>query len=306
MTYGDTDFIRQVYPKAVELLAFCESRLNADGFIEGVKNDWTFIDWSDFDMTGAMSAEQILFVASYKAMNELAEAIGENAEDYVSKANAMTERLNRYFWDEEKGGYIDSYVSGKRHITRHANIFAILYGIATPEQTEKIVERVLKNDSITQITTPYFKGYELDAWAMLGEFDKVEEIILSYWGEMIKLGATTVWEEFDPTKKGIEHYGMYTDKFGKSLCHAWGAGSIYIFGKYYLGVSPTSVGYSTFKVEPHLTSLGAFEGSVPVRDGEVKVKVSEEGVSVTATVKGGTLVWQGREIPLEAGREIKI
>lgn len=305
MTYGDEDFIRQVYPQAVELIAFCESRLNADGFIEGIKNDWTFIDWSDFDMTGAMSAEQILFIAAYKAASRLAEAIGEK-DEYSAKAKELTDRVNRFYWDEEKGGFIDSYSSGKRHITRHANIFAILYGIATAEQVESIVANVLKNDGITQITTPYFKGYELDAWAMLGEFDKVEEIILSYWGEMISLGATTVWEEFDPAKKGAEHYGMYDDKFGKSLCHAWGAGSVYIFGKYYLGVSPTSAGYKTFEVKPNVTRLGGFEGRVPVRDGEVRVKATADGISVTATVSGGVLIYQGKEIALEPSKEYYI
>lgn len=304
MTYGDKEFLKEAYPRAVELLAFCESRLNADGFIEGVKNDWTFIDWSDFDMTGAMSAEQILFIAAYDAMADIADAIGEDGNGYKQKALRLTEKVNEYYWDEEKGGFIDSYSSGKRHITRHANIFAILYGIATPHQTELIVERVLKNDSITKITTPYFKGYELDAWAKLGELDRVEDAIVSYWGEMMKLGATTVWEEFDPEKKGIDHYGMYSDKFGKSLCHAWGAGSVYIFGRYYMGVYPTSAGYETFRVEP-VVRLGGFEGRVPVRDGEVRVKADSNGISVTSTVSGGTLVYKGQEYPLEINKEIR-
>ncbi len=304
MTYGDIEFLRAVYPKACELIAFCESRLNSDGFIEGIKNDWTFIDWSDFDMTGAMSAEQILFIAAYKALADIAEAIGLDGAEYRKKAEHMTEKVNRCYWDAEQGGYIDSYSSGKRHITRHANIFAILYDIATPEQISLITEKVLKNDSVTKITTPYFKGYELDAWAKLGELDTVEESILSYWGEMIKLGATTVWEEFDPEKSGIEHYGMYADKFGKSLCHAWGAGSVYIFGRYYMGVYPTSPGYETFKVEP-VFRLGGFEGSVPVRDGEVRVRVDGDVISVVSTVSGGTFVHKGKEYTLEINKEIR-
>nr|GFC72823.1 hypothetical protein [Tanacetum cinerariifolium] len=45
----------------------------------------------------------------------------------------------------------------------------------------------------------------------------------SYWGGMLDLGATSFWEEYDPAKKGAEHYSMYGRPFGKSLCHAWGA-----------------------------------------------------------------------------------
>lgn len=304
MTYGDIEFLKDIYPKAVELLDFCESRLNSDGFIEGIKNDWTFIDWSDFDMTGAMSAEQILFIAAYKAMASIASAIGKDGDIYLEKAEKLAEKVDKYYWREELGAYIDSYSSGKNHVTRHANIFAILYGIASPERTKLIKEKVLKNNSITKITTPYFKGYELDAWAMLGEFDEIENEIISYWGEMIKLGASSIWEEFDPEKSGVEHYGMYSDKFGKSLCHAWGAGSVYIFGRYYMGVYPTSPGYETFKIEP-IVRLGGFEGSVPVRDGEVRVKVSEEYISVTSTVAGGTFVHKGQEYPLKINEEIR-
>lgn len=41
---------------------------------------------------------------------------------------------------------------------------------------------------------------------------------------------------------------MYGRKFGKSLCHAWGASPIYLLGKYYLGIKPTSAGYATYLV----------------------------------------------------------
>lgn len=306
MTYGDVDFLRLTYPKAQELIGFCESRRNPDGFIEGIKNDWTFIDWSTFDKSGAMSAEQILFVAAYKAMAAISDAVGEDGKEYLDKASRLTEKVNEYYWNEELGGYIDSYSSGKQHVTRHANIFAILYDVASTEKVPIIKEKVLKNEKITKITTPYFKEYELDAWAKLGEFDEVENSIISYWGEMIKLGATTIWEEFDPSKNGIEHYEMYSDKFAKSLCHAWGAGSIYIFGKYYLGVSPTSPGYKTFRVEPNVTKLGTFEGTVPVREGTVTVKATADYVSVLSTVSGGTLVYNGKKVPIEVNKETRI
>lgn len=56
---------------------------------------------------------------------------------------------------------------------------------------------------------------------------------------MLDLGATTVWEEYNPNLSGAQHYEMYGNKYGKSLCHAWGVSPIYLLGKYYLGVTPT-------------------------------------------------------------------
>jgi len=115
----------------------------------------------------------------------------------------------------------------------------------------------------------------------------VEDMLTNYWGGMISLGAQTVWEEYNPTKSGIEHYSMYGTKFAKSLCHAWGATPIYLFGRYYLGVYATSPAYETFKVEPNLGGLGRIEGTVPVNDGTVKIYLDKEKISVFSTKAGG-------------------
>ena len=309
MTYGRREFIDRILPMARELLKFCETRIREDGFVVGAvgeyrlkTGDWTFIDWSpDLDKTGAVCAEQMLLCAAYDTMARLT---GE--ESYAEKSAALKARINEFYWREERGAFIDSFESGKENVTRHANIFAIMYGIATPEQREIILDRVLKNDDVPKITTPYFRGYELDALAMLGEFEEIERVITEYWGAMIKLGATTVWEQFDPNDNGVEHYAMYGYRYGKSLCHAWGATSIYLFGRYYLGVYPTKPGYESFRVEPNPGGLGSFEGVAPAGAGEVRVAFDGKTLRVTATVPGGTLLWEGKEYALEPNVEIVI
>ena len=46
---------------------------------------------------------------------------------YRQDYEKLTASIEKFFWDEEKGAYIDSFTSGKRNVTRHANIFAILF-----------------------------------------------------------------------------------------------------------------------------------------------------------------------------------
>ncbi|MBR4073165.1 MAG: alpha-rhamnosidase [Clostridia bacterium] len=302
--YGDFEFISRIYPKAVKLLKFCETRLNSDGFIEGIEGDWTFIDWSDIDKTGAVCAEQMLLIASYNCMAEMSGFLNIDGMIYADKGEILKKKVNEYYWNEEKGAFIDSYASGKNNVTRHANIFAVMYDIATPEQVESITKNVLKNDSITKITTPYFEGYELDVLAKIGDFSAIENMIDSYWGGMIKLGAKTVWEEFDPELEGIEHYKMYGNKYAKSLCHAWGAGSIYLFGKYYLGVSPTSVGFESFIVKPCLGGLEEISGTVPINGGSVKVFLNSKKLSVFADKSGGTLIWNNEKYEIVPNKEL--
>jgi hypothetical protein len=304
--HGGVDFLKQIYGKALELMRFCETRLNADGFIEGDPADWTFIDWSDIDKTGAVAAEQMLCIKAYEAMGKIAEILGSDGAEWLDKASKMKEKINEFFWDEEKGAFIDSYASGRRKVTRHANIFAILFGIVDEKQTESIVANVIKNDKITKITTPYFEGYELDVLAKLGDFEFIENMLDSYWGGMIRLGATTIWEGYDPSQEGARHYQMYWQRYDKSLCHAWGATPIYLFGRYYLGVYPTSSAYETFNVEPCLGGLSEIEGTVPVNGGEVKIKMNKSNLSVTATKNGGTLTVSGKSYTLKANETLNI
>lgn len=300
MTYGDKDFLRRIYPMAKELLHFVEARLNADGFLEGIGDDWTFIDWSPMDKVGAVSAEQMLLIGTYNAMARISKVLKLNdCTELCEKAKELTSKVQKYYWNEDKGAFIDSYKSGKNNVTRHANIFAVMFGIATEEQAESILQNVLKNDEITQITTPYFKGYELDVFARLGEFEAVEKVLTSYWGGMISLGAQTIWEEYDPNMNGIEHYAMYGGKFQKSLCHAWGAGPIYLFGKYYLGVKATSPGYETFEVRPNLGGLDEINGTVPINCGYVSVSLNNKKLSVKTNKSGGTLVLGGERFSLK-------
>ena len=122
----------------------------------------------------------------------------------------------------------------------------------------------------------------------------------------IDLGAKTIWEEYRPDADGIKHYAMYGDKYGKSLCHAWGAGPIYLFGRYYLGVYATGAGYETFTVEPHLGGLEEICGAVPINGGTVTVKLNKEKLSVMATKAGGTLLWKNKSYDLIPGEPVVI
>ncbi|MBN2614002.1 MAG: hypothetical protein JXB00_20765 [Bacteroidales bacterium] len=48
---------------------------------------------------------------------------------------------------------------------------------------------------------------------------------------------------------------MYGRRFGKSLCHAWGASPVYLLGRYFVGVRPTKPGYEEFEIRPVLGGL---------------------------------------------------
>jgi alpha-L-rhamnosidase len=306
MSFGDLKFVELMFDKAKTLLDYCESKVDENGFLIGKEGDWVFVDWSEIDKEGAVCAEQMLYVHTLRVMAELSALLNRDGAAYAKKAEEMARKVDEFYWDEEKGGYIDSYVSGKRSVTRHANIFAVMFDIADSARQQRILNCVLLNDQVTQITTPYFKFFELDVMCKLGQLDSTTRLMRDYWGGMIRLGATSIWELYDPTESGVQHYAMYGSRYGKSLCHAWGGGPIYLLGRYYLGVCPTSPAYETFEVAPQLGGLERIQGVVPTPNGTVSVEADARRVRVTASCPGGTLSWNGQKIALPAGETVEI
>ncbi len=262
---GDKTFITQFYPRMQSLMDYCLGRRNKDGFMEGLPGDWVFVDWADkLSKKGALSFEQLLFCRSLETMAICAKLVNDNAAaaKYEQEAAQLKTKLMATYWNPSKQAMVHSLINGAQseNVTRYTNMFAIFFDYFNQDQKAAVKQSVLLNDKIQKITTPYMRFYELEALCAMGEQKFVTKEIKDYWGGMLALGATSFWEEYNPTKKGAEHYAMYGREFGKSLCHAWGASPIYLLGKYYLGVKPTSPGYATYAIDPALGGLEWMQG----------------------------------------------
>ena len=305
---GDTKFLREIYLSMLSTMDFVMGRLDGDGLYEKRRGDWVFVDWTTyFDKdSGPMCAEQMLLCHAYDCMAKCAEVLddAEQAEKFHALAADMNEKIEARYWDEEKGAFIDDYKTGNRNVTRHANIFALLYDLTTEEKKAKIIKNVIKNPEVPPITTPYFEFFELDAMCHIGDYQYMTDMLHSYWGGMLEQGATTFWEEYFPEKSRVENYAMYGQPYDKSLCHAWSASPIYLLGKYALGVRPTAPAYATYEVKPNLMCFGSFEGKVPALDGVISVKMDKESVTVLSELDGGTLVLDGKTYPIEKNKEL--
>ncbi|MCD8202799.1 MAG: alpha-rhamnosidase [Prevotella sp.] len=311
---GDRLFLQQIYPMMQSYIDFVLNRTDKDGMVEGMAGDWVFIDWADkpMDKHGQLAFEQILFTKSLKAIAAVAEIIGdsEGCDKYRKLADDLGAKLIPYFWNDDKQALIHNRIDGKQcdSLFRYPNIFAVLFGYLSKEQQETVKRTVILNDDILKITTPYMRFYELESLCILGEHCRVLNEIKDYWGGMLKEGATTFWEKYNPDEHGAMKYAMYGRPYGKSLCHAWGASPIYLLGKYFLGVKPTSPGYEEFTVSPALGGLDWFEGSVPTPFGSVYVKMNKNAVTVKSDGGKGTLVLNGgeRTIDIPVGKEITV
>ncbi|HWJ92262.1 MAG TPA: hypothetical protein VNR87_14195 [Flavisolibacter sp.] len=300
---GDQNFIRQFYPRMQSLMDYVLSRRNADGLLEGLPGDWIFIDWAaGLSKKGEVSFEQLLLTRSLETMAICAGIVNDAAAKsrYAMLSDELKQKLFAIYWNPSKHALVHSRVNGRQtdNVTRYANMFGIFFNYFTEDQKQQVKQYVLLNDSIQKITTPYMRFYELEALCAMGEQDYVLDEMKNYWGGMLKLGATTFWEEYDPAKKGAEHYAMYGREFGKSLCHAWGASPIYLLGKYYLGVQPTAPGYAAYSIEPSLGGLQWMRGTVPTPSGNIEVYVSTKQMKIKGAAGTGMLRFKSKTKPV--------
>ncbi|MGF1925712.1 MAG: alpha-rhamnosidase, partial [Bacteroidia bacterium] len=300
---GDQQFVTEVYPRMKTLMDYINGRQNKDGLLEWMPGDWIFIDWADkLSKEGEVSFEQLLYCRSLETMALCATLAGdaEGASLYNKHAASLRTKIFDLYWNKEKHALVHSRIDGKQtdNVTRYANMFGIFFDYFTPEQKLEVKQYVLLNDKINKITTPYMRFYELEALCAMGEQPYVLKEIKSYWGGMLKLGATSFWEEYNPDKKDTEHLAMYGRPFGKSLCHAWGASPIYLLGKYYLGVKPLTAGYETYTIEPALGGLAWMEGKVPTPEGDITVYCSNKEIKVKSAVGKGKLKFNSSSRPV--------
>ena len=312
---GDPYIARQVYPRMKTLLEFALGRLDAAGRPVDRPGDWMFIDWAPeplHNTSGVTAFEQMLLVRALEATAALAKEVGaaDDANAYLARAKKLRDEIVPRYWNEEKGGLLHLMKADgslDEQLTRYPNMFGLFYGYFDEAKRARVVKDVLLNDNVLKIQTPYMRFYELESLCSLGMQETVTKEIKSYWGGMLKLGATSFWELYNPSEKGVAHYAMYGRRYGKSLCHAWGASPTYLLGKYYLGVTPTQPGFAAYEVKPNLGGLEWIEGDVPVPFGRIHVKFDKKSVSVLSDGGKGVLVLPtGQRVDIPAGREISM
>ncbi len=300
---ADSRFIAQIYPRMQTMMEYVLGRTNKNGMVEGLTGDWIFVDWAEgyMDKKGELAYEQVLFCKSLETMALCSKLAGNPIDQskYEKLAADLREKLIPAFWNETKKALVHNRLNGEQQeqVTRYANMFASFYNYLSTEQQQEIKTSVLLNDSIMKISTPYMRYYELEALCAMGEHEEVMKEIKAYWGGMIREGATSFWEKYNPADKGAQHLAMYGRPYGKSLCHAWGASPIYLLGKYYLGIQPVKAGYSEFSITPNLGGLKWMEGTVPTPNGEIKLFMDNETIKVTATEGRGYLTFTSNSKP---------
>lgn len=140
------------------------------------------------------------------------------------------------------------------------------------------------------------------ALAKEGEYDKALKLIRDYWGAMLKLGATTFWEEFKtewaenagridelvPDGKSDIHgdFGEHCyQQYRLSLCHGWASGPTPFLSEQIGGIEILEPGCKKLKVRPNPAGLDWFNISYPTPYGNVNIKYENKNGKETVEIK---------------------
>jgi len=122
-----------------------------------------------------------------------------------------------------------------------------------------------------------------------GHAQQALDELRSIWGAMLARGSTTFWEGFDERESGDEIYRFYGRPYGKSMCHAWGSGPVFMLPEILLGIKPLEDGWKSFEVDPNLLGLDWVFLTIPSRYGTIRIEV--EGNTMLLDIPSGVTAY---------------
>lgn len=201
-------------------------RLNENNIVaDGGADFWCFLDWKEG--LNKQAGGQAVLIYCLKCGIELGNMLEKNVSWLEAKLDDAVYAAKEILWDKDK----KFFVSGaEKQISYASQVWMILAGVFDRETNKDLLERLVELDLEMDMVTPYMYHNFVMAFIECGEYEEAMKHIKSYWGEMIKDGADTFWELYNPRNKKESPYGS---SIVNSYCHAWSCTPTYLFRKYF-------------------------------------------------------------------------
>lgn len=278
---GDWTYLQSQKDYLVGLLKVLISKVDASGreHLDGMR----FLDWPSNENPEAINAGlQALMVQAMKYGAELCSLLQE--PEFASTCLETEARLRK-----AAPQVIKPFLALKKKPTEPGmKQAAALLAWAGLMDANEADQKYLSQEGGHGFST-FYGYYMLRSMALAGNYSGALDIIRSYWGAMLDMGATTFWEDFNldwlpnaapidelvPAGKKDIHgdFGAFCYKgFRHSLCHGWASGPTSWLTEYVLGVEVLEPGCRVLRIVPHLADLEWVEGTFPTPKGIVKIR----------------------------------
>jgi hypothetical protein len=241
---------------------------------------------------------------------------------WTAQADRLAGAITRTFWDSSAGAFLDS--SGSSIHSQDGNAFAALAHLSGSTSALDHLARhnakpwgnsIADNDGFdfwawgfdsSERVYPFISYFENRARFEHGLDASAHDQLRRTWGFMVdplKGGPGTMWEAIGQFGSIDGYQGGYA-----SMASGWSSGGAPLLTRYVLGVRPTSPGYSSFVIEPHLGDTRWAKGSVPTPAGPILVEVRRVKAKLRVVARfprglTGVVVvpGDGRATPLKSG-----
>lgn len=233
---NDQKVLDDLYETARSSIDLGLKQVNGEGELS-LNEEWpAFIDWSNnFDKS---TAAQATLIYSLKRFIILAERVSEpNLEKYKQTLEKLEDFSSTQLYDPEKTQF-KAKDTGEINVA--SQVWMVLAEVMDKKTNQAILEKTIQTQfPVTDIATPYLYHHIVEALFIAGLQKEAIDLLKSYWGKMIDLGADTFWEAFMPENL---NYSPYGSPIISSYCHAWSCTPAYLIKNYILN-DTNDIGY---------------------------------------------------------------
>lgn len=224
---GDMETLRELSLCAYRQMDIAGGMFDEKNLIV-MKNEFLgFIDWKEgLDRQAAL---QGVYIYCAKRMKKMAEILGDTVreEKFKKEIREKTDAALKFLYDDFCGMFVSGY---QRQINYASQVWKILAGVTDPEDGAGILDRLIAYGPEKGMVSPYMNHHFVEGLLVCGKKEQALEYVKYYWGGMVKAGADTFWELYNPENPAESPYGS---SIVNSYCHAWSCSPAYLFRKYF-------------------------------------------------------------------------
>jgi alpha-L-rhamnosidase len=266
---GDTAILKDTYLNMISFLHFLQGYENGKtGLLDIPEGSWpqtTYIDSIGWDSRhGQSTAVNAMYYSTLLQAADIADINGDTsiADSWRNIAGEVKKAIHANLYLENEHRYVSSILEGEIvQPTTHAQAFALAYEVVPEDEIQLVAGSLLDMISFDP-QSPEFEVYGtfwvLEALGKAGFIDEALQVIRTYHGHWLDLGASTTWEIYNANQF-----------YNHSLSHGWGSSPTWFLSTYLLGAE--QVGPNSWRITPSFGDFDILQGSISLADGELDV-----------------------------------
>jgi len=240
---GDYDTALDLWPVARNqidnILTFVDERGIFDRFRPGGFN-WLFFDWRDgIEESTAMQGLVIMVLERTRklAKDLSAHAVAKGVANpaagtkaWADTASKMRKAARRYLYDKKSKAFVsgyEGYIPTQKSVL--SQVWMVLADVVPAKEGADLLGRALVSDDFIRLGSPYAHHFLVEAMIKCGMDKEARDLVADYWGGMVRKGADTFWEVYDPADDYLSPYKFHPVN---SYCHAWSCTPAYFLRRY--------------------------------------------------------------------------